>query len=100
MMFTILIILSISLAAQNMDVGKKDLLKKHSYDIAAYVWPSRFEMFKPGVVTNNTPENFEKALKEVNKFVDEHPGQAPLITINSWNKWTETSYLMPFLLFP
>lgn len=58
-----------------------------------------FEMFKPGVVTNNTPENFEKALREAKKFVDEHPGQAPLITINSWNEWTETSYLMPCTMY-
>jgi hypothetical protein len=24
-----------------------------------------------------------------------HPDQAPLITLNSWNEWTETSYLEP-----
>ena len=59
----------------------------------------RFEMFKPGVVKNNTPANFEKALEEAKKFVDQHPGQAPLITINSWNEWTETSYLMPCTMF-
>ena len=34
-------------------------------------------------------------MREAKKFADEHPGQAPLITINSWNEWTETSYLMP-----
>ena len=28
-------------------------------------------------------------------YVDSHPGLAPLITINSWNEWTETSYLQP-----
>ena len=44
---------------------------------------------------NNTPENFEKALREAKKFADEHPGQAPLITINSWNEWTEGEYLEP-----
>ena len=32
-------------------------------------------------------------------YVDAHPGQAPLITINSWNEWTETSYLMPCTMF-
>jgi hypothetical protein len=28
-------------------------------------------------------------------YVDAHPKQAPLIIINSWNEWIETSYLMP-----
>jgi hypothetical protein len=26
---------------------------------------------------------------------DAHPAQPPLVTINSWNEWTETSYLQP-----
>jgi hypothetical protein len=59
----------------------------------------RFEMFRPGVVKNNTPENFAKALHKAKEFVDAHPDQAPLITINSWNEWTETSYLMPCTMY-
>ncbi len=55
----------------------------------------RFEMFRPGIVKNNTPENFKKALIKAREYVDDHPNQAPLITINSWNEWTETSYLQP-----
>lgn len=47
------------------------------------------------VLKNNTPENFEKGLRMAKDFVDKHPGQAPLITINSWNEWTESSYLEP-----
>jgi len=54
---------------------------------------------RPGIVKNNTPANFEKALIEAKKFVDSHPNQAPLITINSWNEWTETSYLMPCTMY-
>lgn len=45
--------------------------------------------------SKNTPENFEKALRAAKKYADAHPNQAPLITINSWNEWTETSYLEP-----
>ena len=37
-----------------------------------------------------------KKLSEWQKdYVDNHPGQAPFITLNSWNEWTETSYLEP-----
>lgn len=59
----------------------------------------RFEMFRPGVVKNNTPENFEKALLKAKSYADAHPRQVPLITINSWNEWTETSYLQPCTMF-
>jgi len=44
---------------------------------------------------NNTPTNIQKALERVKAYVDSHPNQPPLITINSWNEWTEDSYLQP-----
>ena len=53
----------------------------------------RFNEFRPGVVKNNTPDEFEKALREAKAFADE--SGVSLITINSWNEWTETSYLEP-----
>ncbi|MFC5404750.1 glycoside hydrolase family 99-like domain-containing protein [Cohnella soli] len=55
----------------------------------------RFQEFRPGIVKNNTPENVRKALIKAKAYADAHPGQHPLITINSWNEWTETSYLQP-----
>ena len=59
----------------------------------------RFKMQIGGIVKNNTPENFEKALRDAKAYADAHPKQAPLITINSWNEWTETSYLQPCTMF-
>jgi hypothetical protein len=55
----------------------------------------RFKEFRPGIVKNNTPENVEKAFRMAKEYADNHPNQPPLITINSWNEWTETSYLQP-----
>lgn len=54
----------------------------------------RFKNFIPYQTTNNTPENVKTALIEAKKFSDDNC-TLPLITINSWNEWTETSYLMP-----
>lgn len=59
----------------------------------------RFEMFREGIVRNNTPENVEKALHMAKEYADNHTRQMPLITINSWNEWTETSYLMPCTMY-
>ena len=47
------------------------------------------------VVQNSTPHTFEASLHRAKDYVDSHPEQPPLITINSWNEWTEGSYLLP-----
>ena len=55
----------------------------------------RFKKFRPGVVKNNTPENFERAMRAAKEYADRYPERPALITVNSWNEWTETSYLEP-----
>ena len=73
-----------------------------SYDIPYFPhvslgWDNnpRYKEFRPGVVRNNTPAEVQKVLELAKIYVDNHPDQQPLITINSWNEWTETSYLQP-----
>ena len=47
------------------------------------------------IMTGATPELFEEALRKAKAYVDAREGMTPLITVNSWNEWTETSYLEP-----
>ena len=46
-------------------------------------------------VTGSTPERFEAFLRRAKAYVDAHPDQPPLITINAWNEWAEGSCLEP-----
>ncbi|MBE6645644.1 MAG: hypothetical protein E7612_09790 [Ruminococcaceae bacterium] len=55
----------------------------------------RFKKFRPEIMTNNTPDNIKKALYQAKEYLDSSKLPAPLVVINSWNEWTETSYLQP-----
>ena len=59
----------------------------------------RFTGFREGVIKNATPEKIEEALRVAKDYVDTHELPVPLITVNSWNEWTETSYLEPDTLY-
>ena len=84
------------------DVAKEWERLEKEYDVPYFPhvscgWDNnpRFYKFRQGVVKNNTPENIEKAFRMAKEYLDRHPELPPLVTVNSWNEWTETSYLEP-----
>ena len=60
---------------------------------------ARYTEFRPKIMRNSTPENFEKGLRLAKEYVDSHDLPVPLITINAWNEWTENSVLLPDNLY-
>lgn len=54
----------------------------------------RYNHLTQPIMKDNTPENFRKGLEAAKEFSDSY-NRVPLITINSWNEWTEVSYLEP-----
>ncbi|WP_199913387.1 glycoside hydrolase family 99-like domain-containing protein [Flagellimonas amoyensis] len=56
---------------------------------------SRFYDYKPNIKEGVNPTNFKKYLIKAKSYMDKHPQQYKLMTINSWNEWSEGSYLEP-----
>lgn len=55
--------------------------------------PRHTTLFKPNILRNNTPEAFKSAMRDAIRFAKQ--SGVSLITVNSWNEWTEGSYLLP-----
>lgn len=76
----------------------KDDLKIPFYPHVSVGWDSnpRYNNFHNDVCFDNTPANVQKAFEFAKEWIDTHPNlKAPLISVNSWNEWTEGSYLEP-----
>ncbi|MCP4309703.1 MAG: hypothetical protein GY790_00440 [Bacteroidetes bacterium] len=48
-----------------------------------------------GIISDNTPANFQQALEDMKDYLDQHPKSQKTFIINCWNEWTEGSYLEP-----
>ena len=87
------------------DIIQSEWEKMQAYDIPYYPhvslgWDNnpRFNKTVYPVIKNNTPENVEKLFRAAKDFCD-RTCDNKLITVNSWNEWTETSYLEPDTLY-
>jgi hypothetical protein len=47
------------------------------------------------IITDGSPQLFGEFLRQALQFVDEHKTVPRLVTVNSWNEWSEGSYLEP-----
>ena len=47
------------------------------------------------VIVGNTPASFQKQLTEAKNFLDLYNPRHKILVLNSWNEWTEGSYLLP-----
>ena len=86
--------------AARFDAAQKELGLGMYFAHASVGWDTnpRFPaQCRLSIAKDNTPANFAAALRRAKDWTDKNakPGMPKLITVNSWNEWTEGSYLEP-----
>ena len=59
------------------------------------LYPNIMDKGVQNTVVNRSPVAFKEALKKAKEYLKKHPDQPQIISINSWNEWSEGSYLEP-----
>jgi hypothetical protein len=90
---------------QGQGPGRGDLRQVHNYPSMGWdasprtnqhvSWDASYGYPYTPVIIHNTPAAFKQALNEAKRFMDKQPFKQKILTINSWNEWTEGSYLEP-----
>ena len=62
-------------------------MQSDKFELKDYPWTPVF--------VGNTPAAFQKQLKEAKSFLDQYKPKHKILVLNSWNEWTEGSYLLP-----
>ena len=88
----------VAMSAMNQQYADMDAQKDVCYfPHVSLGWDNniRYKEFTSPVIANATAEEVELAFRRAKEYVDTHDLPAPLVTVNSWNEWTENSYLQP-----
>ncbi len=62
-------------------------MQSDKFELKDYPWTPVF--------VGNTPASFQQQLTEAKSFLDKYNPKHKILVLNSWNEWTEGSYLLP-----
>jgi Glycosyltransferase WbsX len=62
-------------------------MQSDKFEMKDYPWTPVF--------VGNTPAAFQEQLMEAKIFLDAYNPKHKIVVLNSWNEWTEGSYLLP-----